>query len=105
MTKRRRRSRAEWQTLIAQFHASDDDAAEFCRQHDLGRLSFDKWRLRFGRPAASGFAELKPAPRQRVAMAEATVPLAISLGDARLELPADVPALRVAELMRAIGHA
>jgi len=42
------RSAAQWQHFIELWHASGQSAAQFCKTHDLGYVSFCKWRQRFG---------------------------------------------------------
>lgn len=42
-----RRSREEWQSLIAQWQQSDLSAITFCKHHGLSAASFYKWRQRF----------------------------------------------------------
>ena len=104
MTKRPRRTRDQWQALIAEYHASDLSAEAFCQLQDLGRMSFDKWRLRFSRAVSAGFTEVESTP-PRAAVPVVPSPLTLALGDARLELPADVSTSRIAELMQALARA
>lgn len=40
------RSAAQWQHFIELWHASGQSAAQFCKTHDLGYVSFCKWRQR-----------------------------------------------------------
>ncbi len=42
------RSAAQWQHFVELWQASDQSAAQFCKTHDLGYVSFCKWRQRFG---------------------------------------------------------
>lgn len=39
-----RRTRAQWQTILADFEQSELSAQDFCQQHDLAYSSFAKWR-------------------------------------------------------------
>lgn len=41
------RSAAQWQHFIELWQASGQSAAQFCKTHDLGYVSFCKWRQRF----------------------------------------------------------
>ena len=41
-----RRSREEWQSLIAQWQQSDLSAINFCKHHNISAASFYKWRQR-----------------------------------------------------------
>ena len=98
MTKRPRRTCDQWQALITEYHASDLSAEAFCQLHDLGRMSFDKWRLRFGRSASVGFTELKSTSPRSSTPASLQSPVVIVLEDIRMELPSETAATRVAEL-------
>lgn len=49
MSRRPRKSRAEWQSLIEQFKQSGINMAEFCQQHDVSEESVRKWRSRFSK--------------------------------------------------------
>ncbi len=40
------RSAAQWQHFIELWQASGQSAAQFCKTHDLGYVSFCKWRQR-----------------------------------------------------------
>jgi hypothetical protein len=40
------RSAAQWQYFIELWQASGQSAAQFCKTHDLGYVSFCKWRQR-----------------------------------------------------------
>lgn len=40
------RSAAQWQHFIQLWQASGQSAAQFCKTHDLGYVSFCKWRQR-----------------------------------------------------------
>lgn len=42
------RSAAQWQHFIELWQASGQSAAQFCKTHDLGYVSFCKWRQRLG---------------------------------------------------------
>jgi transposase-like protein len=39
-----RRTRSQWQAIIAEFEQSTLGVQEFCQQHDLAYSSFAKWR-------------------------------------------------------------
>ena len=41
------RSAAQWQHFVELWLASGQSAAQFCKTHDLGYVSFCKWRQRF----------------------------------------------------------
>ena len=40
------RSAAQWQYFIELWQSSGQSAAQFCKTHDLGYVSFCKWRQR-----------------------------------------------------------
>ena len=54
MSKRPRRSAAEWSEIVAQYLAGAESEEAFCQRHDLSRATFRKWRYRNtpGRAAA-----------------------------------------------------
>jgi len=41
-----RRTREQWETLVAEHQASQLSAPEFCKQHDIAYASFSKWRTK-----------------------------------------------------------
>ena len=51
--RRRRRSHARWQALIARAEQSGLGVAEFCRAEDISPASFYQWRKRLAPEAAS----------------------------------------------------
>ena len=64
---RQRRSRQEWQQIMARFERSGLSENRFCKEHRLTRKTFRTWRQRFSEeePQRSSFVELalpKPEP-------------------------------------------
>ena len=53
ISERGRRSRSQWQSLIARAEHSELSIAEFCRRESISTASFYNWRKRLG-GAASG---------------------------------------------------
>ncbi len=54
--RRRRRSRAQWQRLLARAARSKLSVGEFCRREDLSPASFYQWRRRLAPATAAGNA-------------------------------------------------
>ena len=61
--RRARRSRAQWQAVIARAERSPLGAAAFCRAERIGAASFYTWRKRLsvGAPQAAPLPEGEPA--------------------------------------------
>ena len=78
VTRRPRRSAAQWQRLVAQQAASGLTASAFCDRHDLSYASFIQWRrrLRQGEPivAAESTAASEPSPPKTLPFIELTAP-------------------------------
>jgi len=51
----RRRSAAEWQSLIAEFESGSQTVAEFCAERDLNAGYFSKRRARLRRTKSTDF--------------------------------------------------
>ena len=56
-TRRPRRSQSQWQTLIEAQQASGQSATDYCETHDIGYVSFCKWRKRLSQPVACGVTD------------------------------------------------
>lgn len=58
MERRRKRSREEWARIVSQQEQSELTAAAFCRQEEIGVLSFYHWKRRLSEgnegPAGKG---------------------------------------------------
>jgi len=52
-TPRKRRSRAEWEQLMASYEVSGETQREFCDQHHVAYSSFCYWRKRLRIPATN----------------------------------------------------
>ncbi len=63
---KRRRSAAEWHTLLTEFEASDQAVAEFCSDRDLNEKYFikrgGKWRKGMSTPFVAAELRLSSAP-------------------------------------------
>lgn len=57
--RRVRRTAAQWRDIVEQFHVSELSETKFCEQHDLGLVSFRKWRCKY----ATKKATTKPTRR------------------------------------------
>jgi hypothetical protein len=102
MTARIRRSEAQWQQLVEQQTSSDLNAAAFCRQQGLCRKSFYHYRKLFNENSARLMTgrfiqvQARPTPAPTVAM------IALDYRHARLQLPAGIDPVWVADLMKAL---
>jgi len=57
------RSKAQWQSLLAEYESSSLTQQAFCKQHDLPISSFHKWRHRLSQESTdSFFVELNAEP-------------------------------------------
>ena len=66
------RSAAQWQYFIELWQASGQNAAQFCKTHDLGYVSFCKWRQRLG--AEYSVDEPHTSPTQFIDLSTLTQP-------------------------------
>jgi hypothetical protein len=66
------RSAAQWQHFIELWQASGQSAAQFCKTHDLGYVSFCKWRQRFS--AEYSADEQQHSPTQFIDLSTLTQP-------------------------------
>ena len=103
MTKRIRRSQAQWQQLVEQQTSSGLNAAAFCRQQKLCRKSFYHHRKVLNesstRLVSSRFIQVKALP----APAPTTVMAVLDYRQTRLQLPAGIDPVWVADLMKALS--
>ncbi len=61
--RRPRRSAEQWRTILARFEQGDLSFKDFCRQEDIPRDTFQRWRNRFlgkSNSPVPGFLELHP---------------------------------------------
>jgi hypothetical protein len=70
-TRRRRRSRSQWQALLARAEQSELSVANFCRNEDISAASFYQWRQRL----AAGAPSRSDAGRQQAGEATPFVDL------------------------------
>jgi hypothetical protein len=66
------RSAAQWQHFIELWQVSGQSAAQFCKTHDLGYVSFCKWRQRFS--AEYSADEQQHSPTQFIDLSTLTQP-------------------------------
>jgi len=105
MSKRIRRSEAEWQHLIDQQERSGLSATAFCQQQGLSSKTFYKRRqaLRQQRSAApSAERFIKVQPKSTAAMATPPT-VVLDYQNTRLQLPAGVDVLWLTKLMQALS--
>lgn len=102
MNKRRRRSDAEWQHLIERHERSGLNAITFCQQQGISSKTFYKRRqtlqLNAAESATERFIKIQPQATSSVSSTTAV----LIYRDSRLELPSNVTARWVAELMQAL---
>lgn len=60
--RRPRRSRAQWQRLMADYEASGQSQQVFCREHRLALGTFARWRRALS-PAGAGYWQRRGWPR------------------------------------------
>jgi hypothetical protein len=84
---RQRRSRQEWQGIIARFQRSGQSENAFCTKHELSRKVFRTWRVRLGEEDQSeaAFVEI---PMQTSAIAPMSPHL--EAGSFEIQLPGGV---------------
>ena len=103
MTNRTRRSQAQWQDLVELQASSDLNAAAFCRQEGLCRKSFYHFRKVLSESstqfATDRFIQVKAEP----APAPTTVMAVLDYRQARMQLPAGIDPIWVADLMKALA--
>jgi len=105
MSKRRRRSDAEWQQLIEQQQRSGLSAHAFCQQHGLTSKIFYKRRQALRQQVTvtdSTERFIKVQPRSAPAVGEATTAV-LHYHDSKLHVPAGVDARWLAQLMQALS--
>lgn len=99
----RRRGRAYWAAIVAQFERGGERQDEFCRQHGLGLSAFQHWLYRLRREQREA---VKPAARfVPVVASPATSPEAggackLRLARAEVSFAELPPPSYVAELLR-----
>lgn len=57
-TRRVRRSREQWQQIVADYESQNLTQKAFCAKHNLGSVSFNKWYHRLKSSQADGFVVL-----------------------------------------------
>ena len=83
-----RRSRQEWETVVARFAASGLGVESFCAHEGISGSSFRRWRSRLGE---QGVASTRGAPAQAVAHTGFVDAGTLKLGGGgRLELRLDL---------------
>ena len=55
-----RRSRDEWNEIIARFAKSGLNQREFCRREKIKKSSFDRWRKRLAEKVRNDFVDVTP---------------------------------------------
>ncbi len=103
MTKRIRRSQSQWQQLVEQQTSSGLNAAAFCRQQGVCRKLFYHHRKMLDETSTQlttgRFIQVKasPVPAPTPAM------VVLDYRQARLQLPAGIDPVWVADLMKALS--
>ncbi|MFT5658055.1 MAG: hypothetical protein ACI9KN_001334 [Gammaproteobacteria bacterium] len=103
MTVRTRRNQAQWQHLVERPVSSDLNAAAFCRQQGLCRKPFYHHRKMLientTRLATSRFIQVQAKP----AAAPTSTIVVLDYRQARLQFPAGIGPVWVADLMKALS--
>ena len=98
MSKRARRSRAEWGQLLEEFKQSNVKLGSFCEARGLNRYTFQYWRskLKDESEGARGFVRVEPgvAPRRSILLRK---------GGVEVELPGDYPGEELAALVNGLS--
>ena len=105
MTKRQRRSNAEWQQLIEQQQRSGLSAHAFCQQHGVTSKTFYKRRQALQQQttamdATERFIKVQPTSTPVTVPATTAV---LHYHDSQLRLPVGVDARWLAQLMQALS--
>ena len=106
MSRKKRRSVAEWQTLVDEQQNSGLSVKAFCREHGLVDKTFYNQRHKLSRRRGSadrtkpGFVQVQPSPSAAIAPSGFLV---LQHRHSRLELSAAVSPAWLAELMGALS--
>ena len=104
MTRRKHRSKAEWQDLVEQHERSGLNGVVFCEQFGLSRKTFYRHRKSMEQKvsdlATGQFIKVNPGPHQSMPVSAAVV---LHYRDSRLQLPVGAEPTWVAELMKALA--
>lgn len=84
-TRRVRRSRKQWQQIIADYESENLTQKEFCSKHNLGSVSFNKWYHRLKSTEADGFVVLPAVKSEKAENVSVNTQLAKQV-EVRLEL-------------------
>jgi transposase-like protein len=84
---RQRRSREEWQEIIARFQRSGQSENAFCKKHGLNRKAFRTWRARLSEEDQVGTAFVE-IPMET--SATAPMPTYLEAGSFEIQLPGGV---------------
>ena len=84
---RQRRSREEWQEIIARFQRSGQSESAFCTKHGLNRKAFRTWRARLGEDDQVGAAFVEIPTR---IPATDPMPVHLEAGSFEIQLPGGV---------------
>ena len=91
---KRRRSAAEWHTLLTEFESSDLPVAEFCRDRDLNEKYFIKCRGQWRKGLATPFVAAK--------LKVSSAPITIQFQDVSIRCSAQTPPAWLAHLVSAL---
>ena len=94
---------AYWRKALQRFASSGLSVREFCKREQVTESTFYAWRRTIGQRGDTSDFEPAFVPAVVNGEADHELPLVLRLaGDLELRLPQDVPAGRVAELVRAL---
>lgn len=95
---RRARPLVNWEKMVGKWRKSGLSKAAFCRLHDLNYASFNNWVPQFPEPEKpkASFVGIPISPSQD----SCENPIYIRCGKLEVEIPSDLPAMRIAEIAR-----
>jgi hypothetical protein len=94
--RRKRRTSADWQAVLAKFNASDLKPVAFCQTNQIGIKSFYRARIKYG----SGFVKVTRVDRS---LSTVSSGIEIILPHARLRLDCSVSPDWVANLLKSLA--
>ena len=103
MTKRKRRSRAQWLELIAQQKQSGLKASEFCRRQELNPQYFSKRKRQLSshsEPAPQPSSFIKVQPRNKTSAPTTENSISLSYQSIQLQLPTNIESHWLAQLIK-----
>ncbi len=105
MTKRKKRSQAQWLELIEQQKQSGLNASEFCRQQALNPQYFSKRKRQLSlcaEPTSKPSSFIKIQPSHKISAQLKDSGISLSYQNIQLQLPINIESHWLAQLIRAL---